>query len=210
MAMASCLDSLQVKIFSLKITFMKFINLKTVLKTLIPGMAISLLVTSCNDDQSANNSTSKADEANKDTAATTKTAAPASTPKKSGKITVAKGTDNKDLKIAKDNQGIYISTDVEPAFTGGESALENYVVRSIEYPQQAIDNSIEGIVNVKFEVDEKGNISNVSTVGNKIGYGLEEEAIKVVSDMPKWKPGQVKGKNVKTWRTLPINYRLEG
>src|SRR5262245_22662425 len=208
--MASCLDSLQGKIFSLKITFMMFNNLNRVLKTLIPGLAISLLVISCTNDQSANNSTSKADETSADTATTAKSAAPAATPKKSGKITVATGTDNKNEKIAKDKQGVYSRTDVAPSFAGGQSALENYVARSIEYPQQAIDNSIEGVVKVKFEVDENGNVSNVSTVGNKLGYGLEEEAIKVVSDMPKWTPGQVKGKNVKTWRTLPISYRLEG
>lgn len=188
---------------------MKFSNLKTVLLTLIPGLAISLLIISCTDDQSANNSTPKRDEAHPDTAATTKIAPPANTPKKSGKVTMAKATDKKEEKIAKDKQGVYSRTDVAPAFAGGEPALENYIATTIEYPQQAIDSNIEGIVNVRFEVDEKGNVSNVSTVGNKIGYGLEEEAIKVVSDMPKWTPGQVKGKNVKTWRTLPINYRLE-
>ena len=63
---------------------------------------------------------------------------------------------------------------------------------------------------IQFGVDENGTISNVSTTGNKIGHGLEEEAIRVVSKMPKWTAGQVKGKNVKTWRTLPISYRLEG
>jgi len=105
---------------------------------------------------------------------------------------------------------VYSRTDVAPAFAGGESALENYIGTTIEYPQEAIDNNVEGKVNVRFAVDEKGNISNVSTLGNKLGHGLEEEAIKVVSGMPKWRPGQVKGKNVKTWRILPINYRLEG
>ena len=187
-----------------------FNNLKKGLRILIPGMAISLLVISCNNDQSANNSTSDADSTNMDTAATTKIAPPANTPKKSGKVTVSRSADNKEEKIAKDKDGVYSRSDVAPAFAGGESALENYILTAINYPQEAIDNNIEGRVNVKFAVDEKGNISNVSTVGNKIGYGLEEEAIKVVSEMPKWTPGQVKGKNVKTWRTLPITYRLEG
>src|SRR4030095_5733565 len=207
--MASCLNSLQVKIFSLKITFMKVNNLKTVLKTLIPGLAISLLVISCTDDQSANNSTSKADENNQDTA-TAKIAPPANTAKKSGKVTLSKDADNTQEKIVKDKDGVYSRTDVAPEFAGGESALENYIGTTIEYPQEAIDNNIEGKVNVRFAVDEKGNISNVSTVGNKLGHGLEEEAIKVVSGMPKWRPGQVKGKNVKTWRILPIDYRLQG
>ena len=189
---------------------MKFNNLKTVLKTLIPGLTISLLIISCTDDQSANNSTSKADETNADTAATAKIAPPANTPKKSGKVTLAKDADNTQEKIVKDKDGVYSRTEVAPAFAGGESALENYIGTTIEYPQEAIDNNVEGKVNVRFAVDEKGNISNVSTVGNKLGHGLEEEAIKVVSGMPKWRPGQVKGKNVKTWRILPINYKLEG
>ncbi len=189
---------------------MKFNKLKTKLQTLMAGLGICVFVISCNDEQSANNSTPGADESNADTATTAKIAPPATTPKKSGKVSMAKAADNRDENIVKDKQGIYNRTEVDPAFAGGEPALENYIVTTIEYPQNAIDNNIEGKVDVRFAVDEKGNISNVSTVGEKIGYGLEEEAIKVVSDMPKWTPGQVKGKSVKTWRTLPINYRLEG
>jgi TonB family protein len=105
--------------------------------------------------------------------------------------------------------GYYNRTEVLPAYSGGQTALENYINNNIQYPQDAIDNNVEGVVKVQFGVDENGNVINVSTVGNKIGYGLEEEAIRVVSKMPKWTPGQIKGKNVKTWRTLPINYRLE-
>jgi periplasmic protein TonB len=189
---------------------MTFNKLKTKLETLIPVLGICLMVISCNDDQSANNSTPGNDESVTDTAATTRIAPPAAAPKKTGKVSMTRGADNREEKMVKDKQGIYNRTEVEPAFSGGESALENYIISAIEYPQNAIDNNIEGKVNVRFAVDEKGNISNVSTFGEKIGYGLEEEAIKVVSDMPKWTPGQVKGKNVKTWRTLPINYRLEG
>ena len=188
---------------------MKFNKLKTSIQTMMAVLTIGLVVISCNDEQSANNSTPAGNESNTDTSATTNIAPPASTPKKSGKVSMAKPADNKEEKIAVDKQGIYSRTDVAPAFAGGESALENYIVTKIVYPDDAIANNVEGIVNVKFAVDEKGNISNVSTVGQKVGYGLEEEAVKVVSDMPKWTPGQVKGKNVKTWKTLPINYRLE-
>jgi protein TonB len=189
---------------------MNFNKLKTRLQTLTTGLAIGLFVISCNDDKSANNSTPAANDGDKDTSATTTIAPPAKTAKKSGKVSMAKAADKKEEKIAMDKDGIYSSTEVAPAFKGGEPALENYIVNTITYPDDAIANNVEGIVNVRFEVDEKGNISNVSTVGQKIGHGLEEEAIKVVSDMPKWTPGKVKGKNVKTWRTLPINYRLEG
>ncbi|MGZ8557681.1 MAG: energy transducer TonB [Chitinophagaceae bacterium] len=53
--------------------------------------------------------------------------------------------------------------------------------------------TLRGVVNVQFGVDEKGNISNVNC-RIKIGYGLKEEAIRVVSKLPKYVPGQVKGK----------------
>ncbi len=134
----------------------------------------------------------------------------AASAKKKGKITAGVSKDDASVKIEADAQGYYNRSEIAPAYTGGQSALESYIVNSIEYPQQAIDNNVEGVVNVQFAVDEKGNITNVKTVGNKLGYGLEEQAVKVVSAMPKWTPGKVKGKTVKTWRTLPINYRLEG
>jgi TonB family protein len=128
--------------------------------------------------------------------------------KKKGKIS-ATITEDANAKIEKDKMGYYSRTEVSPAYKGGDGALSDYINNNIEYPQDAIDNNIEGTVSVQFVVDEQGNISNVKTIGNKVGYGLEEEAVKVVSRMPKWTAGQVKGKNVKTWRVLPITYKLE-
>ncbi len=130
--------------------------------------------------------------------------------KKKGKASVSMSSENTtNEKMKKDEMGYYNFTEVLPAYSGGQSGLESYIQNSIEYPQEAIDNNVEGTVNVEFAIDENGSVSNVKTIGNKIGYGLEEEAIKVVSNMPKWTPGQVKGKYVKTKRTLPITYRLE-
>ena len=117
--------------------------------------------------------------------------------------------DDVNAKIEMDKQGYYSRTEISPAFEGGQSALENYINTNLQYPQQAIDNDVEGTVRVQFAVDDKGRISNVSTVGDKLGYGLEDEAMKVVSNMPKWKAGMVKGKGVKTWRMLPVIYKLE-
>jgi TonB family protein len=130
--------------------------------------------------------------------------------KKTGKISVAAAPVNKTDKMAADKTGYYNYTEVAPLYEGGQGAIESYITNNLQYPQEAIDNGIEGTVQVQFGVDENGNIANVTTVGNKIGYGLEEEAIKVVSNMPKWNPGKVKGKSVKTRMILPITYRLEG
>ncbi|MFC0774410.1 energy transducer TonB [Terrimonas alba] len=169
----------------------------------------AMIFTSCNNENSANNSTSDSKEVAADTTMTS--TAPVARAKKSGKISTGTGVDEGDPKseMKKDKLGYYNRTEILPAYSGGQTALENYISNNIQYPQDAIDNNVEGVVKVQFGVDENGNVTNVSTVGNKIGYGLEEEAIRVVSKMPKWTPGQIKGKNVKTWRTLPINYRLE-
>ena len=63
-------------------------------------------------------------------------------------------------------------------------------------------------MNVNFAVDENGKIYTPKEVGQKIGYGVEEEALRVISKMPKWTPGRIKGKNVKTRFNLPVKFQL--
>ena len=185
---------------------MKFNSLKFITGS-ITAFSMFAFVMACNDE-SGNNSTT-ANET--DTASSPPVSTTGAVKKKTGKASAKMTTDaDANAKIEKDKMGYYIHTEVLPSYSGGQVALEAYVNNSIEYPQEAIDNSVEGTVNVQFLVDEKGNVSEVKTIGNKLGSGLEEEAIRVVSAMPKWTPGQVKGKDVKTWRTLPITYRLEG
>jgi TonB family protein len=184
---------------------MNFNRLKTFTRHSAFACASALLIMSCNDDKSANNSTS----GNAETDTATTVTAPVAKAKKSGKAKAAVTADDTKVKMEMDKQGYYNRTEVAPAFSGGDAAIESFITNNIEYPQDAIDNNVEGTVTVQFGVDENGNVSNVSTLGNKLGYGLEEEAIRVVNKMPKWKAGQVKGKTVKVWRTLPINYRLE-
>jgi TonB family protein len=184
---------------------MKFNGLKF-LKGSITAFSMLVFLVACNDE-SGNNSTT-ANEA--DSASSPPVSATDPVKKKIGKASAKMTTDaDASAKIEKDKDGYYIRTEVLPSYNGGQTALETYITNTIEYPQEAIDNSVEGTVNVQFLVDEQGNVSEVKTIGNKIGSGLEEEAIRVVSSMPKWTPGQVKGKDVKTWRTLPITYRLE-
>lgn len=170
----------------------------------LAGLAI-VMVSCNNDDQSANNSTTTDQtKPEVEAPATTRT-----TTSKKGRVSGKMDADDPAVKIEKDNMGYYSRTDVAPAYDGGQTAIEDYIISNLEYPQDAIDNGVEGTVRVRFAVDQQGNVTNVSTVGDRLGYGLEEEAVRVVSRMPKWTPGQVKGKNVTTWRLLPINYRLE-
>ncbi len=112
-------------------------------------------------------------------------------------------------KMEADNQGVYNRAEIMPAYPGGEDALRKYIENHIDYPQQAMDNEAEGTVKVYFAVDEQGRISNPTVISSHIGYGLEDEALRVVRQMPRWTPGQIKGKNVKTRFTLPITYQLQ-
>jgi len=128
---------------------------------------------------------------------------------KKGRVLVGKMTETKKSAMKPDKDGVYDMTDVRPTYPGGQAALENYINNNIEYQQPAIDNNTEGTVDVQFVVDENGKTSDAKVVGKKLGSGLDEEAVKVISNMPKWTPGKVKGKNVKTRLVLPITYKIE-
>jgi TonB family protein len=142
---------------------------------------------------------------------TTEATAPVKTSaaKKKGKITIGKMSEKRTTNIKPDKDGVYEMTDTRPVYPGGQAALENYVNNSIEYQQPAIDENTEGTVNVQFVVDENGNVANAKVIGKELGNGLDQEAVRVVANMPKWTPGKVKGKNVKTRVVLPIVYKIE-
>lgn len=113
-----------------------------------------------------------------------------------------------DMSAASSSSSKENAEQVMPSYPGGEQSLEKFVEDNLQYPQEAIDNNIEGRVLVTFDVDENGKIFRPSIASEKIGYGLEEEALRVIKSMPQWNPGKLKGKNVKTKFTLPIIYQI--
>jgi TonB family protein len=130
---------------------------------------------------------------------------------KKGKTSVIMPMGNKE-KMVMDKEGVYNNAEVMPEFPGGQDALANYVNNHVEYPQQAIDDNTTGTVKVSFVIDENGKVTGAQLMngnGAKIGKGLDEEALRVVNSMPAWKPGKVKGKNVKTRLELPITFQFE-
>ena len=128
---------------------------------------------------------------------------------KKGRIILELLKMNMQEKIEVDKEGVYNRAETTPLYPGGETALREFIENHIDYPDNAINNAIEGTVKVHFAVDEQGKIFSPVIISRKLGYGLEEEALRVVKQMPKWTPGQVKGKNVKTGFTLPITYRID-
>lgn len=91
-----------------------------------------------------------------------------------------------------------------PQFSGD---LTNYISAHIHYPESARSAGIEGTVMVRFVVNEDGSVSS-ATAMRSIGGGCDEEALRMVSGMPKWKPGRQNGTAVKVYFTLPIKFVL--
>tara|TARA_Y100000389_G_scaffold141494_1_gene139383 strand:- start:253 stop:888 length:636 start_codon:yes stop_codon:yes gene_type:complete len=94
-----------------------------------------------------------------------------------------------------------------PEFLGGVKKLYKYLGENINYPEQAKDFSIQGKVFVQFVVWKDGTIRDVKIVkgAHKL---LNKEALRVINNMPKWKPGKQRGKNVNARFTLPIKFRI--
>ncbi len=101
--------------------------------------------------------------------------------------------------------------DVKPVFlTSSEPSyfLEKWVYQYLKYPKYAVDNGIQGRVLVDFVIDEDGNVKDVR-INRSIHTSLDEEAIRVISASPKWRPGRHRGKKVKVALTIPVDFRLE-
>ncbi len=189
---------------------MKVNSLKIRVSALTLALALLLFFPSCGEsDKSGNNSTTVSETdtiSNSPVANTTDTA---TTRKKQGKITITSTAPAADATLKPDARGYYNTTETAPTFGGGSQALEMYFNNNIDFPQEAIDNNVEGTVLVSFTIDEDGTIGNAKATGGKLGYGLDEEAVRVVKSMQTWTAGTIKGKKVKAWYTLPVTFRTE-
>jgi periplasmic protein TonB len=129
--------------------------------------------------------------------------------KKKGKTSITYTSVN-NVKTVKDAHGIYNQAEVAPEFPGGQKALSDYINNNLEYSQTDIDNGITGTIHISFVVDEHGKVLNPQVIdGKNLSNDLNEETLKMFKNMPLWKPGLVKGKNVKTRLELPVSFQLE-
>ncbi|MEY4937147.1 MAG: hypothetical protein RIS64_3506 [Bacteroidota bacterium] len=103
---------------------------------------------------------------------------------------------------------IYDIVDQKPEFETGEAEMFKYLRQNIHYPAAAREHGIEGKVFVNFVINTDGSISDVNVLKG-IGGGCDEETIRVVQNMPKWKPGQHQGNTVKTRFTVPVSFKLD-
>jgi len=117
------------------------------------------------------------------------------------------------FEIEKYTDTVYIDTvvieitEVSPEFPGGADALLNFLASNIKYPAGARESNIQGTVYVSYIIEPDGSVTNVAVVRG-IGGGCDEEAVRVVSMMPKWKPGMQLGKPVRVQYNLPLRFIL--
>jgi protein TonB len=97
--------------------------------------------------------------------------------------------------------------DEMPEFPGGFDALTRFMEKHLEYPDRARQVDKEGKVVVYFVVGKNGEIRDIS-IAKSLGFGCDEEAMRVVKKMPKWKPGKAHGNAVSVRFYLPVNFKL--
>jgi TonB family protein len=102
----------------------------------------------------------------------------------------------------------FVIVEQNAEFPGGEREMMMYLGRNIKYPTAASKKNVSGTVLISFEVGKHGNISKPEVVKG-LGYGLDDEAVRVVWNMPKWIPAKQNGENVAVQYTIPIQFKLE-
>lgn len=106
------------------------------------------------------------------------------------------------------DENAFVPVEQQPEFPGGTAALVEFLRANLRYPTGASQSGVAGKVYVAFVVRADGSIDRVQ-VQKGIGFGCDEEALRVVKMMPKWKPGKQSGRAVPARFTLPIVFALE-
>lgn len=110
---------------------------------------------------------------------------------------------------AKDDINTIITVaELNPEFEGGIEGLINYLSSNLKYPEMARSSKISGTVHITFVIEPDGSISNIEILRG-IGGGCDEEAQRVVKEMPKWKPARQKGRPVRFQFILPITFQIK-
>ena len=105
-----------------------------------------------------------------------------------------------------DNSGYPGQVDIPAEFPGGINKARQFLANNIQYPDEAVEEGVNGTVRVKFTIEIDGSISNIQIL-QKLGYGCDEEVIRVLKRMPRWTPAKLKGKYVRSYFTMPVSFR---
>lgn len=112
------------------------------------------------------------------------------------------------VEAAPKEEEVFTVVEQNPEPAGGMAALGSYLGKNLRYPPAAQRANVAGKVFVSFVVNTDGSIQDVQVLKG-LGFGTDEEAVRVVKGMPKWKPGKQSGRPVRVKFNLPISFTLE-
>jgi len=128
------------------------------------------------------------------------------------KDTIQINRERDSLRALKKTDSVTITTkvEVESEFPGGAAAWLRFINQNLRYPDNAVNNQIQGNVIVAFVVDKEGHIPvNTIYIDQSVEYSLDQAAVHLLFISPPWKPAEQNGRKVKSYKRQPINFRLE-
>lgn len=119
------------------------------------------------------------------------------------------GEGPKEAKAAGDEKvyGTFEALEVQPTFPGGMDKFYKYLSKSIRYPAMAQEQGIQGKVFLSFIIEKNGTLTDIK-IERTLGYGTDEEAVRVLKGSPRWMPGIQNGKEVRVKYNIPISFSL--
>ena len=118
-----------------------------------------------------------------------------------------KGVVEAPKKVEEDWDKTFTKVEIESEYPGGTVAWQRYLNKTLRYPQEAIDNEVQGTVVIQFIVDKEGIVSDVEAISGP--NELRDEAVRVIKKSGKWEPAVQNGRKVKSYKKQPIVFRLE-
>jgi len=103
---------------------------------------------------------------------------------------------------------IFTKVEIESQYPGGAPAWLRYLNKNFRYPDDALNNQIQGTIMVQFIVDKTGHLSDVEAISGPDTGGLRDEAIRVISKSGQWLPGIQNGAKVKSYKRQPVIFML--
>jgi protein TonB len=101
----------------------------------------------------------------------------------------------------------HVKIEIESEFPGGPHAWLDFLNTHMTYPKKAVKRNIQGTVLLQFIVEKDGSLSSITALtGDPL---LQEAALKVINESPKWRPAVQHGKYVRSWKKQPIVFRLQ-
>lgn len=111
-------------------------------------------------------------------------------------------------RAVEDYDRTFTKVEIESEYPGGTAAWMRYLNRNFRFPEDAINNEIQGTVVVQFIVDKEGNVSEVEAISGPELGGLRQEAVRVIKQSGKWIPAIQNGRSVKSYKKQPVQFKL--